>query len=654
MAVSYVLNTVFNAVNRFTQPATAINASMQGLNATASQMQVRFNTLAPTLDGVTNGMFSFAKGAAIVTASIAGMKMAFDSLLDYETAVAKFRIVVNELNDLQFAQFEQSAKSLATTMNTSYTSTMKAYEAIAQINPKFAETTKSIEGMSKVALLMARVTGQETNKVAGDLTEIMTIFKMTGDEAMLAGNILANAAAKGGASMDLIAESLKNVGATAVNSHLSLQQTSAMFETMALGGLKGAEAGTKLRGVLMKLQDTKIFGFKTGKFDALEALESFKARLDSITNEAARFGMIKDVLGFERGDAGLAILNNIDYYKKLSIETANNNELIKQATLIEATMAFKMQAAGDAMKNMVEDSVVLKGTIGLLVGGLSFLSKHLDGILGTLLVISTPLLIFKTYVLAIGLASKISAIWLGSLSVAQGVLTWATNGSIMALGTNVLALEAFTIATRIATATTAFFTATIGIWGFALAAIVIAMPILINYFNDFGLAVLTVGIIIASFMSPVIAVILAIVVAIKILINHWDDIKKSFQTGGILGALKAIGRTVIDYILYPLQQLLDVIGAITGFQWAKNFASSIEGFRASVGIDVGDTKTSENSGKEGGVFGRVISDFHSYTRTESTQKQKVDININNNTGGSMSVDSTSTLFTPRVGSTTSY
>ena len=395
MAVSYVLNTVFNAVNRFTQPATAINASMQGLNTTASQMQVRFNTLAPTLDNTGNKLMGFAKSTAIALGIMEGSKMAYNAVTDFGTALARFRIVVNELNDTEFSKYEASAKALARSLGSSYTDIARAYEAIAQINPEFAKTTESIDKMALVAVKMARVTGEETIKVAGDLTEIMTIFKMTGDQAMLAGNTLADAAAKGGASMDLIAESLKNVGATAVNSHLSLQQTSAMFETMALGGLKGAEAGTKLRGVLMKLQDTKIFGFKTGKFDALEALESFKARLDSITNEAARFAVIKDVLGFERGDAGLAILNNIDYYKKLSSEMVANDALMRQSAIIEGTMAFKATQMANAFKNASNESSMLNAGFMALGGIMAFVTDHMQGLMTITVAVVGALAIYK-------------------------------------------------------------------------------------------------------------------------------------------------------------------------------------------------------------------------------------------------------------------
>jgi TP901 family phage tail tape measure protein len=396
MAVSYVLNTVFNAVNRFSQPASAVNASMQGLNVTASQMQVRFNTLAPTLDNTGNKLMGFAKSTAIALGIMEGSRMAYNAVSDFGTALAKFRVVVNELNDTQFAKYEASAKSLARSLGSSYTDVANAYEAIAQINPEFAKTTESIDKMALVSIKMARVTGEETIKVAGDLTEIMTIFKMTGDQAMLAGNTLADAAAKGGASMDLIAESLKNVGATAVNAHLNLQQTSAMFETMALSGLKGAEAGTKLKGVLMKLEDTKVFGFKTGKFDALEALESFQNRLNSITNEAARFAYIKEVLGFERGDAGLAILGNIDYYKKQSDGLISNTELMRQSAIMEGTMAFKATQMANAFKNATNENTLLGIGFTVLGGIMAFITDHMQGLMTITVLVVGALMAYKT------------------------------------------------------------------------------------------------------------------------------------------------------------------------------------------------------------------------------------------------------------------
>jgi hypothetical protein len=52
--------------------------------------------------------------------------------------------------------------------------------------------------------------------------------------------------------------------------------------------------------------------------------------------------------------------------------------------------------------------------------------------------------------------------------------------------------------------------------------------------------------------------------AFKAVYDHWESIKKAFQTDGIIGGLKRLGIVLMDALLKPLQQILDL---------ASNFAN---------------------------------------------------------------------------------
>ena len=53
------------------------------------------------------------------------------------------------------------------------------------------------------------------------------------------------------------------------------------------------------------------------------------------------------------------------------------------------------------------------------------------------------------------------------------------------------------------------------------------------------------------------------------------------------------GKTILDAILMPLQQLLEIAARVTGFDWASDAAKSIAKFRADMGVNV----TTDESGK---------------------------------------------------------
>jgi len=51
---------------------------------------------------------------------------------------------------------------------------------------------------------------------------------------------------------------------------------------------------------------------------------------------------------------------------------------------------------------------------------------------------------------------------------------------------------------------------------------------------------------------------------IKTFRKNWDAIKKAFTVGGIIAGLKAVGKTILEALLYPIIQLLKLINKIPG------------------------------------------------------------------------------------------
>ena len=65
--------------------------------------------------------------------------------------------------------------------------------------------------------------------------------------------------------------------------------------------------------------------------------------------------------------------------------------------------------------------------------------------------------------------------------------------------------------------------------------------------------------------------------------THWDSIVKAFKTDGILGGLKRIGQVMLDALLVPVQQLLEMVSEIPGVgKLAGKGAQKIASLRASM------------------------------------------------------------------------
>ncbi len=85
--------------------------------------------------------------------------------------------------------------------------------------------------------------------------------------------------------------------------------------------------------------------------------------------------------------------------------------------------------------------------------------------------------------------------------------------------------------------------------------------------------------------------------------DHWKRIKEAFSMGGIMEGIKAIGVMLIDFMLAPLQYLLELASYIPGLgDIAGDSALTIKNMRRSLGIDVGDDNRTKDERLDDGIY----------------------------------------------------
>lgn len=87
----------------------------------------------------------------------------------------------------------------------------------------------------------------------------------------------------------------------------------------------------------------------------------------------------------------------------------------------------------------------------------------------------------------------------------------------------------------------------------AIAGLVYALVNVMKYWDQWGKYVVLI--------SPPLAVVMNLIMAIR---RHWDSIVDGFTNGGILEGIKRIGLTILDALLAPIQNLLELISKIPG------------------------------------------------------------------------------------------
>jgi hypothetical protein len=122
-------------------------------------------------------------------------------------------------------------------------------------------------------------------------------------------------------------------------------------------------------------------------------------------------------------------------------------------------------------------------------------------------------------------------------------------------------------------------------------ALVAAVALIIKKWDDWGAAL-------SLFMGPL-GWVIALVQSFR---KHWDSISDAFSKGGIVAGIKRIGLVLLDALLYPVQQLLELLAKIPGLGGlAGGGAKWIKEMRHNLSLDENDKKTAKNSTKKDGV-----------------------------------------------------
>lgn len=123
----------------------------------------------------------------------------------------------------------------------------------------------------------------------------------------------------------------------------------------------------------------------------------------------------------------------------------------------------------------------------------------------------------------------------------------------------------------------------------AITAMIALITVCIQKYDEWGAALLMV----TGYFG-------FIVNAIQAIRRNWDGIVNTFRTDGIIAGVKKIGAAILDAIVYPLQQMLSIIGL-------DSMAGRLGQLRKKLGVNLGGgiTPGQEGSSTMGGAADKV-------------------------------------------------
>ena len=480
------------------------------------------------------------QGFSKLTGKLGQLGLAFGALAIMSTVVTKTIELDANLASLQaitgvtddaFKGFAKQVGEVSKAQKTFAGDTAKAFEVVASAQPILLENAEALGAVTNAAITLSKASGDDLASSASSLTGVMNQFSLGAEQAARTMNVLAAGSVAGSANITNVAASMKNFGAVAAGANIKLESAVALVEVMGSKSIFAEDAGNKLKAAVLNLQGAGL-GYESGLFNISDALTTLRKKVDAARTAKEKDAIITKVFKKTGITTGQILLNNIDKYNKLTIAVTGQNTAVDQMNTKANTLQNRLNEVRSAFLNQVTSTDSSNESMQKVKETLLLVTENMDRIIPAILT-----------------AVKVFAVYKAIMIVATAV-QWAFN---IAAAAN-----------------------PVGLIVIAILALIAVIVILVVKWKDIVNWVKTSDNVFAKFIRGALKPIMWIVDGIR---KAWDNLKAAFKSGGMMGALKSIGKSLLAYMLAPLEAILKVANKLTGGKVGGKALEAIAGFR---------------------------------------------------------------------------
>lgn len=232
-----------NIVIRLMADTASYEAAMTRAGSTARTVASGMENTGRKSALIASGMT--AAGLAVAAFGVAAVKMAADFDQQMSTVQANTGATGAQLDQLRAAAIEAGASTV-------YSASDSA-DAINDLGKAGMSVTDILTGGLSGALNLAASDGMAVGDAAEYMANALSMFHLKGSQASQVADTLAAGAGKAVGNVSDFGEALNNCGAQANSFGMNVQETTGVLALFAQNGTIGAEAGTQLNSMLMKL-----------------------------------------------------------------------------------------------------------------------------------------------------------------------------------------------------------------------------------------------------------------------------------------------------------------------------------------------------------------------------------------------------------------
>jgi len=308
-----------NVVAKFTADISDVQAKMAALKQSFQQAGDSTEALSQRMVMLGNTVSDVGKKMTLgITAPLAALGVvAINTQKDFEVSMNTLGVVsgaaANEVQQLGAYAMQMGADTVY--------SAGEAANAMVDL-AKSGFTPAQITGGGLAATMaLAATEGMALSDAAVTVANAMATFGLEADQASLIADALAGGANASTASVESLTSALRQVGPGAVNAGLSLQETVATLAAFDAAGIKGSDAGTSLKTMLMRLvpstneaatamQELGLnFTNADGSFKSITEIAAILQRQLGGLTEAQKVQALTTVFGADATRAATVLMN---------------------------------------------------------------------------------------------------------------------------------------------------------------------------------------------------------------------------------------------------------------------------------------------------------------------------------------------------------
>lgn len=381
----------------------------------------------PNLDAIINVVERFSDG----------MAHAIDKSISFEQSIADLSSITG-IAGKELESLEENARKFGESSGLGASTASRAYSILASQIQVADIGMDGLNNLLNKSITLAHASGMSMDASAEALAATINQFGLGAEQADRVINVLAAGSKYGAAEISELSQSFKVVGASASAMGLNVEETAGALEVLSKANLKGSEAGTALRNIILKL-NTEL-GIDLGETSLDTALGALQPKLTDAT-------YLSKVFGMENLAAAQFLIQNANAVGQMTAQLTGTNVAQEQAATRTATNSQKLAEYRAWLDNV---KISLTEMSGILAPFILILSENAGAIVASMKGISVfHIWLIKankafavltgstlTHTVATKAAAAATAVWKGIQMAFNAVLSANPIAMvIMALGT---------------------------------------------------------------------------------------------------------------------------------------------------------------------------------------------------------------------------